>query len=148
MIVYIENKAPSNIQVDTEKALYITPLTLSSLRFIYFYVHGCFVYLYVCAPHVCLMSVETRSHQILWNWSWQLQAVLWVVGTEPSLSAKAPSTLNHGTISSAPTFQKLNLVILVPWFWRSRCNQSGNCWPFTIFSPVLKNLLYSGLKTY
>lgn len=65
MIVYIENKAPSNIQVDTEKALYITPLTLSSLRFIYFYVHGCFVYLYVCAPHVCLMSVETRSHQIL-----------------------------------------------------------------------------------
>lgn len=46
-----------------------------------FYAHGCFMCIYICASHSCLVAMETRrKHLLPWNWSWRcLWATMWVL---------------------------------------------------------------------
>lgn len=66
---------------------------------------GCFAWMYVWAPHVCLVTEKTRrGFHIPWNWKYiWLWAVIWLLGTEPRTSWRAISALNHKAISPAPT---------------------------------------------
>lgn len=66
-----------------------------------FCVNDCFACRYVCVAHTRLASMEVRKGcQNPWNWSHgRLWATKWVLGTEPRSSARAPSSLDHQTIS-------------------------------------------------
>lgn len=75
----------------------------------------------VCILPVCFLSMEARRRLwVPWDWSYRwLQAILWVLKTEPSSSAKATKTLNLWAKSSGPHFLFLAKVtehsnILVP----------------------------------
>lgn len=53
-----------------------------------FYVHDCFVCLYVCVPRACLVSGEIRRS---YSWVW---VILWVLGIETRFSTKTFHALN------------------------------------------------------
>ena len=68
------------------------------------HVYGCFVCIYICAPHACLVTLEARrGHWMSWNWSYrQLWATMWVLSIELGISGRPANTLNHGAISLVP----------------------------------------------
>lgn len=54
--------------------LFLFPEAMVAFNFLkdlLFYVYECFVYIYVCVLHVCLVPVEVREHvrfPELWSW--------------------------------------------------------------------------------
>lgn len=71
-------------------------LVLKKIRFIYFYVCECFMYMYVCIQHdsIIPMVLFKRRNQIPWNWNYnQLLATMWVLKTKPR--ARRISALNY-----------------------------------------------------
>lgn len=38
--------------------------------FILFYVCGCLASMYICAPHACLVPVQSTRGLQIWNWSY------------------------------------------------------------------------------
>lgn len=59
--------------------------------FISFFVHGCFDFMHVCVPHVCLVPIEARrGYQIPGKWSkrW-LWATVWVSGNRIQVLCKS-----------------------------------------------------------
>lgn len=65
---------------------------------------GCFVYMSVYVPHVCLVPREARKEFLIpWSYSYRwLWAIWWVPGVETGSSGKTGSALNHGAIFLAP----------------------------------------------
>lgn len=76
--------------------------------------NGCFVWMYVCAPHVCNAQEARKGPKIPWTWSYrQLWATKRVTGTE--FQEEQPLLLTEGTIPSAPNiFTFLDRVSCMP----------------------------------
>lgn len=102
---------------------------LACLKFIS--VYWCFVYMYICATHVCLVPSETREEcQIPWNRSWHRQWwVMRILAIKPASSGREASALNHWATSPAllcldvppkwhgcTRVHTLSQALFFPWF--------------------------------
>lgn len=56
---------------------------------IYFYGYECFVCIYVCAPHACLVSTGQKRESDLSELELLLRATMWMLGTQPRVSTRA-----------------------------------------------------------
>lgn len=65
-------------------------------------------YPYICAQHVCLVSIEARGeHQISWNWNYR-----WSVSCHvgPGTQTRGANAFNHLAISQIPSIYFLMSV--------------------------------------
>lgn len=71
-------------------------LFLVKISLFLYHVPKCLADMYVCVPHICLVTVETwTGHQISSNWSYEwFRAALYTPGDELGSSAKAASAVN------------------------------------------------------
>lgn len=69
----------------------------------------CYYYFFMCIGIFPACYVWGRL--VPWNWSWQLWAATWVLGTEPESFGRAASVLNHWAISPATPRMTLNFQL-------------------------------------
>jgi hypothetical protein len=86
------------------KCLYLlNPLASPPASFSLIWDFSCFfmyltfcLHVYVCVPHACLVTSESRRrHQIPWSWSCRYCLLLGVLEIDPGSSGRSASAHNH-----------------------------------------------------
>lgn len=105
-----------------------------------------FAYMYICAPHMCLvLSEDRRRHWIHWSYSprcwWESACVL---GTKPGSSTRVASALNRWSISHwsiTPEF-----LTLLSIQWQKRCRDLILCLKTQMLSHRKARVLFLAIK--